>query len=210
MVYPNFASKPATDSTPTQKGASRLLSYLFAVFLGIFAIAAVAALLYNFYASTLDAEIQEDLNQISLQVSGQVVRLYEVYQFSQSSPTNYSSELIGRVDLNLPTDISSRSYRVYFVSASPLWSTVTNLTTSGRNISAIQENPGAKIVAETTQDPVIRVERDMPNLDVNLQGMTFNGQHGNLYYYRYNIDGALYDTIILGNNTMLITADTVN
>lgn len=210
MVCSNSSPDSTPASNATTKGASRLLSYLFAIFLGIFVIVAVVSLLYNFYASTLDSEIHEDLNQLTLQLSGQVVRLYEVYQYSQSNPSNYSSALIGQVDLNLPTDISSRSYRIYFVSASPLWSTVTNLSTSGQNISAVEENPGAKIVAETTQDPIIRVERAMPNLDVALQGMTFNGQHDNLYYYRHNIDNALYDTIILGNNTMLITVDTVN
>lgn len=190
--------------------AISFIEYILTVLFGVFVMASIIALVYSFYSTALRIEIREELKQLAVQTGDQIVKLYEIAKLSKATPSNYSSVLISEIDLKLPTDVSKRNYQLLLVSASPVWSSISTFYVNSKNATVIEETSGAKIIVQTIQSPIITVEQDIPNIDVAVMGVSKNGKDSKLRYYRYNINGNIYDTIVLGNSTMLITISSVS
>ena len=190
--------------------AISFIEYILTVLFSVFVIASIIALVYSFYSTALRIEIREELKQLAVQTGDQIVKLYEIAKLSKATPSNYSSVLISEIDLKLPTDVSKRNYQLLLVSASPVWSSISTFYVNSKNATVIEETGGAKIIVQTIQSPIITVEQDIPNIDVAVMGVSKNGKDSKLRYYRYNINGNIYDTIVLGNSTMLITISSVS
>ncbi len=190
-------------------GQARFIEYVLVVFLGIFVIVSMVSLFYSFYISSITSEARQTLKQIAVQTADGIVKLYNIAKASNVEPSNYSSIKIVEVDLKLPTHVARRNYEVMLVTGGSIWLSVANVTSNGQRISTVEHTGGAKVIAKTTQDPIIEVEQDLPNMDVEVQGRSVNGVDAVLRLYRYNINGTKYDTIILGNYTILINVETV-
>ena len=67
----------------------------------------------------------------------------------------------------------------------------------------------AKVIAKTTQRPIITYEYDVPNVPIKLQGKYSSGDDDTLRLIRYNYNGVLEDTIILGNSTLVIGVSSI-
>jgi hypothetical protein len=112
--------------------------------------------------------------------------------------------LVSEVNLNLPSQVGRKNYEILLVSASPIWSYITSFTVDGQNVTTVEQTPSSKIIAQTTQDPIVKVEFDIPNIDVLIQGKSENGENGVLKYFRYNFNSTIVDTIILGEPDIII------
>jgi len=185
------------------RGQAKFIEYILTILLGVIFLVIVSSLIYVFYTTSLTQQIREGLKQITLQVSSNILEVYETGQTSKAQPSNFTSILLSEMNLNLPSSVSRRNYEIYLVSANPVWSTV-NLTIDNQSVSTIAETSGAKIVAQTTQDPVVEVEYALPNIDLGVQGKVENGKEDKLSYYRYNINGTIRDAVILGKAEILI------
>jgi len=192
------------------KAQAKFIEHVFAILLGVIFMVSVIAIAYTFYIDVLRNEIRESLNQIALSVSGNVVRIYEISRSVDAQPSNQTSILIKEVDLSLPIEVSKRNYEVFLISPSPLWPVVTNITMGGENVTSIVKSSGPKVVVQTVQDPIIKVERDIPNLGIDMHGKSENGKEGKLRYYRSNINGTVYDIVVLGEAEILIRIDTIS
>jgi len=184
--------------------AVSFIEYIFTVLFSVFVIAAIIALVYSFYYASIRSEIQEELKQMAVQAADNVVKLYETAQSSEAVPSNYTSVMISEVDLRLPDSVSKRNYQMLLASSNTLWSSISSFEIGGQNATGIEETGGAKIVVQTLQSPIITVEQDIPNIDIAVMGKSENGQDSKLRYYRHNVNGTIYDTIVLGNSTMLV------
>jgi hypothetical protein len=144
------------------------------------------------------------LNQIDLEVSSAIYKIYQQGKASSTSPANSTSVLLANVNLNLPTKVSNRNYEVDLVPLNPLFATVSNVTTGGVSVTTLIQSSGGKIVAKTIDDPKIVISKDLTNINANVQGMILNGKNATLKYYRYNFNGNIYDKIILGEQGIII------
>lgn len=192
------------------KGQAPFISHTLMILIGIFIIVSVAMMVTAFYLTSLRGEIRESLRQVSVQTSDNMVRLYETSKSSGASPKNYTSVLLGEVDLGLPASISKKNYEMSLVSSNQLWTQIQLFTSSGQNLTAISGTSGAKIIAQTTQIPKIKVEYDIPNIGISVLGKIENGKDDKLRYYRYNINGTIYDVIVLGKADLLLTVTNVS
>jgi len=186
------------------KAQAKLIEHAVTILLGIIVMTSIVALVYSFYMNALKTEIRESLRQIALYTSDNIIKICNTAKTTKAQPSNQTSILISEIDLSLPAEVSKRNYEVILVGANSLWPVITNVTVSNQNISFIIKTSGAKIVAQTTQDPKITVEQNIPNIDIDLQGMSKNGKEGKLRYYRYNINGTIYDSIVLGEADILM------
>jgi len=185
------------------KGQSKIIEYVFVIFLSVIVILAISITVYSFYRVSLENSIRSELEQIAIETSQNIMELYESGKKSNAIPQINSSLLLGEVEMSLPSQVSKRNYRIELVTASDLWIYITNLTINQTNVSAITDTSGAKVIVKTTQDPKVEVEESIPNIDAIIEGMSENG-NGLLRYYRYNLNGNITDAIILGNNDIFI------
>jgi hypothetical protein len=123
---------------------------------------------------------------------------------SKAEPSNSSSVLIGETDLKLPAQVSGKNYEIYLVSSNIVWTNIINFTINNQNISTLTRPAKAKVLARTTQDPFVTSEKDIPNVDISVQGKSTNGDNTKLRYYRYNFNGTVYDKIVLGSSNILV------
>lgn len=192
------------------KGQATFISHTMMILIGIFIIVSVSTLVTAFYLSSLRGEIRESLRQISIQTSDNIVRLYETSKSSGVSPKNYTSVLLGEVDLSLPNSVSKKNYEISLVSSNLLWTRIQVFSSGGQNLTSGVFTSGAKIIAQTTQIPKVKVEYDVPNIGVNMLGKIENGKDDKLRYYRYNLNGTIYDIIVLGKAELLLTVTSVS
>lgn len=192
------------------KGQARFVEYILVVLFGSLVVVSISTLIYVFYISTLRNEIRENLNQLTLQVSNEIGKAYEIAKSSKAQPSNYTSILLGKVELNLPASVSRRNYEIILVNVNPVWISITNVTINNQNISFIEKTSGAKVIAKTTQDPIVTVEQGIPNIDVGVYGKSENGNDDRLSYYRYNINGTIYDGIVLGKSDILVGISSIS
>jgi len=193
-----------------KKAQAQLIGYLLTILLGVIVVVSIIAILFYFYDISLRNEIRQGLKQIAVQISDSIVRLFEVAKASKAVPSNYSSVLISQISLNLPASISNRNYEIVLIAANPIWQTIQNFTIDSQNVSFVEITSGAKIIAKTTQDPIESIEYDVPNINVGLQGKSENGRNSKLSYYRYNINGTVYDKIVLGEADILINIENIS
>lgn len=186
------------------KGQSNLIDFVLSILFSVIILVVVAALAYSFYRNALTQDVTKSLNEVTLQISDAILKVYQQGKQSTASPTSGTSVLLATVNLNLPAKISSRNYEIDFVPINPLYASLTNVSIGGLNESYILKTDGAKIVARTTDDPIITVTKDLPNVDINIQGNAVDGINASLQYYRYNSGGTVYDKITLGNQQIII------
>jgi len=186
------------------KGQAQLIEYTLTILFSIIILIAVSGIIYSFYSSSLRQDAQNSLNEVDLAVSNAILKIYQQGKSSSSAPSNSTSVLIASVNLNLPSKISNKNYEVDLVQLNPLFTSIINLTVNGANVTPSIQTSGAKIVAKTTENPQTVVAKDLPNIDVNVQGSAINGRNATLRYYRYNFNGTVRDKIILGEQGIII------
>lgn len=186
------------------KAQAKLIEYTLTILLSVLVMISVIAIVYTFYINVLKNEIRESLKQIALQTSESIIKIYQTAKIVKAQPSNQTSILINEIELNLPTDVSKRNYEVILINPNPLWLNIRNFTIDGENVSIIVETSGPKVIVQTTQDPIIKVEHSLPNIDINLQGKIENGKDSKLRYYRHNINGTIKDSVVLGEADILI------
>ena len=191
------------------KGISPLISYILTILFSILFLGSIAALVFTFYQISLRNVLREGLRQVAVQTSDGVIRLYENSRVINTRPSNFTSLILGQIELELPAEISKRNYEVLLVSSNPLWSQLTNLTIGNSPIASITSAGGAKIIARSTQDPLVSVELDVPNFEPIVQGRSQNGIMATLKYFRYNLNGTTIDAIILGQSDIITKIDKV-
>lgn len=185
------------------KGQANFIEYVFTILLSLLVLISITTLVYSFYRNMMENEVKQELRQVVTQTSNEVVKLYDVSKSSKARPANYTSLLISEVDLNLPRQISGKNYEIIMVSASQLTPIVSVVTIDDSNVSTTVSGSNAKVVARTN-DPEVEVEYDVPNIDISVQGKVSDGRNSTLRYYRYNINGTVYDTILLGPNDIIV------
>lgn len=186
------------------KGQSRLVSYMLTVLFSILVLTSISALVYTVYRAALEREVRAELTQIATQTKDNLIKIYDSGKNSKIQPTNYTSVLIIEADLNLPDGVAKLNYEVDLISAGSLYSYLTAATIGGVNISGTRDASAAKVIAKTTQDPIVALEFDLPNLDISIQGKIRNGLNDVLRYYRYNQNSTIYDAVILGQSDIII------
>ncbi len=175
----------------------------------MFVLISVSAMFISLQNAAIEKNIRASLTQLAIQTSDSIVRLYDTSKDSRASPSTNSSVLLSTMDLNFPSDVSNRNYRIELVSANGIWSQIDSINIGGVNITAtngslIETTFAAKVVAESLQSPLVKVEYVIPNIPVTLQGFSENGMQNNLKYYRVNFNGTITDRIVLGNISSLI------
>jgi len=192
------------------KGQAEIIENVLIVLFGVMILAAITAVAYNLYSTQLKNEIENNLKQIAVDVSNNILRLYETGKNSQYSPGINESVKLVDVDLKLPSQVSGKNYEIILTEANPLWTHVSNITIDGSAAVSVITSPGAKIILRTTQSPVITVEQEVPNIDVPVQGRSENGLNTTLAYYRYNPDGNIKNKIVLGESDIIIDITSVS
>ncbi|MFH0711160.1 MAG: hypothetical protein V1944_01125 [Candidatus Aenigmatarchaeota archaeon] len=157
-----------------------------------------------FYNNTIKQQVSASLRQVAVQASDAVSRVYQAAKDIKNSPSNSTSVLLYQLDTPLPKQVSKRNYELILVSSNPIFSTVTNITIDGTPVVSSVTTSGAKVIARTLQDPEMTVEIDIPNIDVQVQGRVLNGVNTSLRYYRYNLNGTIVDSVIIGPYDLLI------
>jgi len=145
------------------------------------------------------------LKQIAAQTADNILYLYDQAKESDASPTNSTSIILSSIDLNYPNQVVDRNFEVELVSSPGIWNVVTNITIDDVNATIRKESTsGAKIIAKTTQKPIVSYEHDVANVPIGLQGKYRSGDDDTLRLVRYNYNDSLEDVIILGNSSIII------
>ncbi len=192
------------------KGISPMVSYVLAILIAVIVLSGVALLVNGFYRTILEDEARRELTQINAQVSSKVTEIYSITKASKASPSNSTAILLADLRINLPAKVAGKKYQITFVSANQIANYVSNVTLSGQNVSTINYPGTAKIVAETTEEPLVLIESDVPSLGVDIQGRTDNPTNTTLRYYRYNPNGTVIDTILMGDYSLVGQVTTVS
>lgn len=185
------------------KGQERFLEYLMTVIFSMLVLVAVSTMIRTFYTNALKTNIAQSLNQLALQVSNEIVKYHQYAKEIKTQPTVNSSVLLYETTLNLPRSISNRNYEIILATSNPFWISITVSNVSGVNMTPLTRTSGAKIVARTTQDPIVSVERDIPNIDMDVEGIVQNGINATLRYYKFNSMNTVYNTVILGESDII-------
>jgi len=192
------------------KGQAEIVENVLIVLFGVIILTAITALAYNLYSTQLKNEIENNLKQIAVDISNNILRLYDMGKNSKYSPsTNEIAKLVD-IDLKLPSQVSGRNYEVILIGANLLWTSISNITIDGSATVSVITSPGAKIILRTTQSPVITVEHEIPNIDISVQGRSENGLNTTLAFYRYNSDGSIKNKIVLGAYDIIIDITSVS
>ncbi len=186
-------------------GQALFIEHSLMILIGVFIISTVAMLMYSFYLASVRNEVRETLRQLSVQISDNIVKLYESSVQSPVSPKNSSSVLLGEVNLGLPNSVAKRNYEITLSSGNQLWTQIQLFVTSGQNVTSVEGTSGAKITAKSTNIPKVTLEYSLPNIGISLSGKIKNGLNDKLKYYRYNVNGTIYDTIVLGEPELLVS-----
>jgi len=193
------------------KGLSKFVTYSLIILSSFVVLIFLTTLIYSYYEQVLRTNIQTGLKQIAAQTADNILYLYDEAKGSDASPVNSSSVVLSTIDLNYPDQVVDRNFEVELVSSPGIWSMITNLTIKGTNATIMKESvSGAKVIAKTTQRPIVDYEYDVPNVPIKLQGKFSSGDNDILRLIRYNYNGTLKDVIILGNSTIIIGITSIN
>ncbi|MEM5829788.1 MAG: hypothetical protein QW040_01390 [Candidatus Aenigmatarchaeota archaeon] len=188
-----------------RKGQAEVIENVFTIFFGIILLTAISVIAYNLYTNQLKTEIENNLKQLALEISNNILKLYESGKNSKYSPMPNEIAKLAEINLNLPPRISGRNYEIFLISSSPIWIQISSLTIGGISpATQIITSPGAKIILRTTQFPEVVVEQEVPNIDVLVQGKIENGLNSTLLYYRSNLDNRIKDFITLGEQEIIV------
>ncbi|MEM5869836.1 MAG: hypothetical protein QXR09_01570 [Candidatus Aenigmatarchaeota archaeon] len=188
-----------------RKGQAEIVENIFMVFFGVIVLATISVMAYNFYTNQLKNEIENNLNQIGMEISSNIIKLYEIGKNSKFYPGVNESVKLAEIDLKLPNQVSGRNYEVILITTNPIWIQISNVSVQGKPAAApVIKSSGIKIILRTTQSPIIEVEREIPNVDVSVQGKSENGLNSTLRYFRYNWNGTIRDSIVIGPQDIII------
>jgi hypothetical protein len=190
------------------KGVSSFVEYSLVILLGVTLVTAVSFVVYSFYDTAVKTAIRGELRQISVQTSESVIKVYEIGKKSQTAPPINSTMQIATLSIPLPPQLAGKNYKITLVPAGSLWISVSNITID-QSLVAYTGITNAKVMVETTQEPLLSSSQDIPNIDVHMQGST-HITNSSLTYYRYNINGNITDAIILGPSNIFIQLTGVN
>lgn len=185
------------------KGVSPFVGYVLAILLAVIVITGVSALVYSFYRTIIEDEIKRELTQAAAQTSSKITEIYSLSKVSKASPENSSAILLAEAKLNLPTQVASKNYQITLLSANQVINLISTITVNSENTSVVKTPQTGRIVAKTTEDPFLEIEYEIPSIDVDLQGRSDSPANATLRYYRYNPNGTIIDTILLGDLTLL-------
>lgn len=188
-----------------EKGQAEVMGNVFAILFGVIILAAITALAYNIYMTQLRNEIENNLKHIGIEVSNNILRLYDTGKNSKFIPEANKTAKLAEINLNLPSQVSGRNYEIILMEANPIWIQISNISVGGRTPASSVTLSGAKIILRTTQSPKVTVEHEIPNVDTPVQGMSENGLNSTLIYYRYDLDGSNKDTIVFGSYDIIIS-----
>jgi hypothetical protein len=187
------------------KGVSKFISYALTVLFGFIILIFLSTLVYHYYDEILQNTIKGELKQICVQTENSIIQLHNLAKEFKAFPEESSSIIIQTIDLGYPTDVEGRNYEVELISSPGIWNIVTNLTIEGRNVTIVKEtSSSSKIIARTTQKPIVVYEHDIPNIPIVLQGKFKPGESDTLKLLRYNYNGTIEDRIILGDSEIIV------
>ena len=187
------------------KGISKFVNYSFMILISFVALGIFVTLIYGYYNHITKTNIQVGLEQIATQTSDKIIYLYDQAKESNADTANSTSVVISNIDLNYPTQIVDRNFEVELLSSPGIWNAITSITIEGEEVTIMKEtSSSAKVIAKTTQKPIVTYEHDVPNVPIRLQGKYTPGDDDVLRLVRYNYNNNLVDTIILGNPTIVI------
>ena len=187
------------------KGISKFANYSFIILISFAALGIFVTLIYGYYDHIIKTNIQVGLKQIAVQTSDKILYLYDQAELSNANPANSTSVVISSIDLNYPTQVMDRNFEVELLSSPGIWNAISSITIEGENVTIMREtSSSAKVIAKTTQRPIETYEYDIPNVPIRLQGKYTSGDDDTLQLMRYNYNGDLVDTIILGSSTIII------
>ena len=187
------------------KGISKFISYAITILFGFILLIFFSTLIYNYYDGILKNTIQAELKQICIQTENNIIQLQNQAKEFKTIPKLSSSLTISSVDLNYPNKLEGRNFEVELLSSPGIWNLVANITIEGRNVTIVKETgSSSKIIAKTTQNPVVIYVHEVPNIPIILQGKFRSGENDNLKIVRYNYNGTVEDRIILGESEIIV------
>lgn len=187
------------------KGQAEVVENVFTIFFGVVILAAISIVAYNLYTNQLRSEIENSLKQVGVEISNNILKLYEIGEKSKYSPRVNETAKLAEIDLNLPSQVSGRNYEIFLISSNPIWVQISGLAIAGITPEApIITSPGAIVVLRTTQHPEVTIEQEVPNVDVLVQGKVENGLNSKLSYHRGNFNGTMKDYIVLGEEEIIV------
>lgn len=192
-----------------RKGQANLIEYVLTILFSSMIIISIVTVISTFSSNAIRSEATEGMKQVAIIISNEVVKAYNIAKNSNNQPNNSTSTLLYEVDLKLPNQISKRSYQAILVTENPVWSSIKSITINNKSVNIVTSSPGAKVIIKTTQDPFLTFEYDIPNVDVTVQGKCDSGINSTLRYYRYNLNGTIYDTVLLGNYGILTRINSI-
>ncbi len=187
------------------KGISKFIGYTFLILLGFTMLTLFAGTIYSYYNSMLRRNIDVSLKQIAVDTSAQIVRLYDASKSSNSRPVNGTRLVISEVDLNYVSKISGKNYEVQLVTSPGIWTQIKSLKIDNITVASKDEKiSGSKVIVKTTQSPVVAYDFQIPNIPIPIQGVFRSGENSTLRFVRFNYNGTVNDTIILGESNVII------
>ena len=187
------------------KGVSKFITYTFLILLGFVMLTLFTTTIYNYYNNILRRNIDVGMKQIAVQTSTEIIKLYDVGKSSNTRPTNASLTVISEIDLNYPIRISQKNYEVRLVSSPGIWTQIKSFKIDNSTATIKDEKiSGSRIVVKTTQSPIVAYDFQISNIPVPVQGIFRSGENSTLKYIRYNYNGTVNDTIVLGESNLII------
>jgi len=184
------------------KGQAQFIEHILTVLFSVLVVVGISALVYSFYYTSLQRESTTELRQVVTQTSDTLLKLYEIGKKSSVSPDTNKSILISSIDLTLPKQIGGGNYELSLIGKRGVWSSIINMTIGGVTIIPTERTGGIKIIGRMI-DSKVEVEFDIPNLEIEVQGMT-NGENATMKYYRVNDNGTIFDSVVLGDSGVII------
>lgn len=190
------------------KGQHPLVSYVFAILLGVIMVAAITLLLILFQSQIAEAEIKRELTQLTAMTANEISKIYLLSRTSHAAPGNYTSVEISKSKLELPPKVGGKSYEIALTGGNLIAVVVSSVKIGDEN-ATFSIAHGAKVVGKTRDSPIVEIETELPNIDIELQGKIINGQNSTLRYIRHNVNGTLRDVIVAGGDDILVQISNV-
>jgi len=187
------------------KGISQFISYAITILLGFSILIFLSTLVYRYYDDILKNTIKAELKQICIQTTNNIIKLHNLAKEFDAIPKNSTSTIISSIDLNYPNKVEGKNFEVELLASPGIWNSITNITIEGKEVIIVKETGSySKIIAKTTQKPIIVYEYDVPNVPIVLQGKFRSGENDILKLLRYNYNGVIEDRIILGESELIV------
>ena len=177
------------------------------VYIDLLIIAVFMVILLSFVAGIasrasgviVESKISEEFELIAQQLLTAIARFAELGRQNPIKPKVNETLLLGVFDLQLPARAVGKSYEIKMISRGKIWVNVRNFTFDGGEVSYLGEGPNAKIAMRTLEEPEISFEQPLPNFGIEVEGTFKSGLPGVMRYYRYDINGEVFDAIILSS-----------